>query len=323
VLPKEFTRVIALQALLQLMASASCFNDQRMVSADIKYAVPSAEGMYYRYCFVSEDGVREKNLKSEEWLDDDIVPGSVRCDRQKIVPTSIADARHTSRATLGVQGFQLLSHTEKFVLPDILAPEDFNAWVYEELLPKAAPLVQAAIEESYGPVVAVHAIDVTLRATDGVGSNARSTVKEAHADFTQRSGARRLQTETAKFKFGDQNPICVEDKVLFVNLWQPIVDTVYRVPLAVCDVRSLSESDLVTKTMHFKERDAEVSNIKHNADQKWWYFKHMSKDEALAFVSWNPHGFSTPHSAFEDPTDAQDSPPRRSMEVRFAIKMAA
>jgi len=292
---------------------------------DVAFAVPGAEGQFYRYCYVSRDGVRERELLPGEWLDEQVVPGSVRCDRFEVVATAIRDARlHPEPASLSTAGFALRRHAAALVLPDLSAAAGrgpYEAWLRGELLPKAAKLVHSAVEEDFGrPVDAVHAIDFTLRTTDGSGVDPRNVVLEAHADFTPESGARRLREERVVFKLGDGRAITAEDRPLLVNLWQPLVETVYRVPLAVCDGRSLASEDLVRKTMYFESRTGEVFNVRRGGAQEWWYYRHMRAEEALLFVTWTPDGKTTAHSAVEDPTDPADAPPRRSLEVRFAVR---
>lgn len=288
---------------------------------NMMFACPDANGRFYRYCYVSKNGVREKNLQPGEWLDNQIVPGSVRADRFEIAPTPIANARCcTDAPMLRIHGFELRRHTDNFELPPFSHERAYEAWLQSELLPKAAEMVRAAVEESCKPAASVHVLDYTLRTTDGSGINPRNMVMEAHADFTPESGARRLQNEAVAFKLGNDAPITINDHPLMINVWQPLVDTVYRVPLAVCDVRSLSSADLIRKTMFFEGREGEVFNVKRDDGQKWWYYKHMRKDEALLFMTWSPNGKSTPHSAVEDLTDPCDAPPRRSMEIRFVVK---
>lgn len=315
----------AIRALLRMIEAVLALTQGRAVPSvmmNVAFAKPSPEGHFYRYCYVSSSGMREKALQPGEWLDDAIVPGSVRCDRLESAPTPVRDARlRTSRASLRTEGFELRRHLEPLSVPDFLQRESFEAWLSEELLPKTASLLWSAMEESYGHVAAVHVIDYTLRTTDGSGIDPRNVVKEAHADFTPESGAKRLQSERIVFKLGEgDRPIKIEDCPLLVNVWQPLVHKVVRVPLAVCDVRSLSSGDLVRKTMYFEHRTGEVFNVKRNESQKWWYYKHMRMDEALIFITWSPDGKTTPHSAVEDPTDPDDAPPRRSMEIRFAVK---
>lgn len=284
------------------------------VLMNMAFARPLDNGRFYRWCYVSEDGKREQDLQEGEWLDDQIVPGSVRCDRFERAETPVADARLLAApASLRREGFEVLEHAGAVPPPD---PQDM-----EPFFRHLSESVRRAMQRSYArEVVAVHVLDHTLRTAGGAGSGqAQSVVLEAHADFTPESGAKRLQSERMQFKLGDERPIAVEDAPLLVNLWQPL-DTVYRVALALCDVRSMSSADLVRKTMYFKGRAGEVFNVKRNAAQRWYYYRHMRKDEALIFLTWSPDGTMTAHSAVVDPTDAEDAPPRRSMEVRFAVK---
>lgn len=265
-----------------------------------------------------------------EQLADLVEPGSVGCDCFEIVPTPIADARvRPDAASLSKAGFELLRHREALALP---APADFERadackrWLCDELLPKTSELVRSAVQRSYGKdVIAVHAVDHTLQTVDSLGNDRRNNlVMEAHADFTCESVTRHLQGEHALFKLGDERPIdAIEGVTLLVNLWQPLVETVRRAPIAVCDVDS-SHSDLVCRTAHSDGHpsEEEVSYVLQNDKQEWWYYKHMRKDEALVFLAWGPDGRMTAHSTVVDTTDRKDEPPRCSVEVCFAVKLA-
>jgi len=152
--------------------------------------------------------------------------------------------------------------------------------------------------------------------------NFEPPVMEAHADFTPESGAKRIANESVKFKVGDQTPIKVEDNPILINVWQPVVDTVFCKPLVCCDLRSLSDGDLVTKKMLFEKREGQVYNVKQNDKQRWYYYPHMRSSEALCFTTWCSDGTTVAHSGAKDPSDPVDSPARRSMEVRFIVKLA-
>lgn len=289
----------------------------------LAYALPGADGSFYRYMYLQGDKVPGPG----EFVDEVNLPGTIRADPTVKAATPIRDAHELGRASLGVQGFTLKQHADPLKPVTLETIKGFQEWCEQELLPKASAIAKEAVEESFGTVVAVHTIDYALRATDDVGlhMNFEPPVMEAHADFTPASANLRLRTESVKYKVGDQDPITVEDHVsnhvVMVNVWQPVVDTVYRKPLVVCDVRSVSEGDLVTKKMIYRHREGQVYNLRQNANQKWYYYPHMRSTDALCFLTMLPEGRTTPHSGALDPSDPVDSPARRSMEVRLMVKL--
>lgn len=292
------------------------------VKMELQYALPSANGQFYRYMY-KQPG---RALGPGEFMDEVILPGCIRADPSTMVPTPIHNARLLpGPQTLKTNGFKLLTHENPIGAIDLTSGDAYEAWCHSEMLPKVSQIAKAAVEESYGSVAAVHVIDYALRATDNIGGhlNFEPPVMEAHADFTPESGAKRVTNESVKFKVGDQSPIKVEDNPILVNVWQPVVDTVFCKPLVCCDLQTLSDDDLVTKKMLFEGREGQVYNIKQNDNQKWYYYPHMRSTEALCFTTWLPDGTTVAHSGAKDPSDPVDSPPRRSMEVRFVIKLSS
>jgi len=90
-----------------------------------------------------------------------------------------------------------------------------------------------------------------------------------------------------------------------------------------CDLNTVDPTDYVLKKMIYRERDGEIYNVRHNTNQKWYYFPHMSGQEAALFLTQYPDGRTTCHSgALDAETDVPDAgPSRRSMEVRLFVKV--
>ena len=96
------------------------------------------------------------------------------------------------------------------------------------------------------------------------------------------------------------------------------------IPLAVCDARSLAREDLIEALAVFDfagvpERTADSYVVRHNPAHRWHYFRDMTPEEALIFVTnesdpARPH--HVPHVAFDDPTCPATATPRSSVEVR-------
>ena len=108
------------------------------------------------------------------------------------------------------------------------------------------------------------------------------------------------------------------------NLWRVFSPPPQDVPLAVCDSRSLSASDLVvadavTDIPGKPESSYEGLVVRYNPRHRWSYFSNMSRDEVLVFKS---HDSDTgqpnhvPHTGFNDPTYPSMLASRASIEVR-------
>ena len=101
-----------------------------------------------------------------------------------------------------------------------------------------------------------------------------------------------------------------------------------RYPLAVADTTTVSPKDLVTFEIHYEDRIGENYFCADNGEtHEWYYYPHMTRDEALLFKQWDSEGALPTgrdgadssfclHTAFWDPTTKPDSPDRASIEVR-------
>ena len=92
----------------------------------------------------------------------------------------------------------------------------------------------------------------------------------------------------------------------------------------MCDARSLQREDLGPAVAVFDfagmpERTAASLVLRFNPNHRWHYFRDMTPDEALIFVtnegdSQRPH--HVPHTAFDDPTCHAEAVARSSIEIR-------
>ncbi len=108
------------------------------------------------------------------------------------------------------------------------------------------------------------------------------------------------------------------------NVWRVLTPPPQDIPLAVCDARSLRREDLIPALAVFDfagvpERTAESLVLRYNAAHRWHYFRDMTPDEALIFVTnesdpVRPHHI--PHTAFDDPLCPPTVVPRSSVEIR-------
>jgi hypothetical protein len=99
------------------------------------------------------------------------------------------------------------------------------------------------------------------------------------------------------------------------NLWRVYSAPPQDMPLALCDFRSVSASDLVEADAMMdipgkKESSYEGLVVRYNARHRWSYFSDMHRDELLIFRT------EVPHAAFNNTTCPSDLPPRASIEMR-------
>ena len=263
---------------------------------------------------------KKKELEAGEFLDEKIIPGAVRADPLETVDVPVDDARGLEMS-LATEGFCLAKHDGPFEAADLSSQTSFDKWVLDTALPKLAEVLTATLERDFGMrVAAAHTIDYTLRAVDAVPIQSALPVLDAHADFTPESGLARLVSEKRSFKVGEPEILPDHEKVMLVNIWQPLVSTVFRHPLVVCSLKSVDDSSYVRKQMIYEHRVGEVFGIRRVPDQKWFYYPHMTSQEALVFISWTQDGRTVPHSGVVDAKD-DDLIKRRSLETRWAVKL--
>jgi hypothetical protein len=178
--------------------------------------------------------------------------------------------------------------------------------------------VQALVRKHSGASEVV-VFDHTIRVSDEEGqrvSGARPTVKGVHNDYTEKSAPVRLREivgdAEAERRFRKRWAI--------IQVWRPIRGVVQVDPLGICDGRSIPQKGFIKVERRYKYRTGEVYHIAHNPSHAWYYFPHMTRDEALVFKVFDsdtgvPSRF-TAHSAFDDPATPADAPPRESIETR-------
>jgi hypothetical protein len=108
------------------------------------------------------------------------------------------------------------------------------------------------------------------------------------------------------------------------NAWRVLTPPPQDIPLAVCDARGISTSDLVdadliTDTPGMPESSIVVVLLRYSPCHRWWYFSNMDRDEVLVFKSYDSdpdQPRQVPHSAFKNPGCPPGITPRASIEMR-------
>lgn len=219
----------------------------------------------------------------------------------------IKDARHLpSPTTLAREGFEahLLPLQEKRWAD----PE----WVAKEYVPKTLELVKRL---TGAPLVIPFFHGAALIRDTGDPTKAPAA-QFVHIDQTRDSALPFLSMNA------DEETIRKYPRVQMYNVWRAITPPPQDVPLAICDQRSLDESDwVVGRTVEpaFPDGVPYLASV-YNAAQSWYYFSDLTTDESVIFKGYDsdpgaPMGCL--HGAFKHPSPDPKGVPRASIEVRF------
>jgi hypothetical protein len=110
----------------------------------------------------------------------------------------------------------------------------------------------------------------------------------------------------------------------YYNIWRVLSPPPQDIPLALCDARTVSPSDvvdadLIIDTPGEPESSIVVGFVRHNTRHRWSYFSNLSRDEVLVFKSHDSDAHQprqVPHSAFRDASCPPGVAPRASIEAR-------
>lgn len=230
-------------------------------------------------------------------------------------------------ASLDTQGFTLKSY------PTVLSTDDFKDpdLVKKEYYAEVRDLVRELTGATH-----VGVFDHTLRSSEGTSLNSADPSGEAapvprvHCDYSQNSAPFRLYALAKKGELLMVGNEPVEKEVVeealvggkrfaFVNVWRSIdlKNPVLTNPLAVCDARSVPETDRILYEMKFPNRRGENYALRHSDSHQWFMYPRMSFDECLAFKVYDTEEPKFVfHTSFTDPRGGFLPPPRKSIEVR-------
>jgi hypothetical protein len=161
--------------------------------------------------------------------------------------------------------------------------------------------------------------DHTIRAKSNEAqqhtTSQRAPVMLVHCDYTPNSGPLRVRQ-----LLPDEAAKLLKHRVAFYNFWKPLKRRVEERPLAMCGVTSSTPEDFVTMKLRYRDRDGEICVLRNSPQHKWWYFPHMTPDQAILLKTFDSETDGGArfigHSAFEDPNTPSDAPMRESIEMR-------
>ena len=119
----------------------------------------------------------------------------------------------------------------------------------------------------------------------------------------------------------DEAGAVLKRRVAFYNLWKPLRRRVEEKPLAMCDVTSAAEGDMLKMMLRYRERTGEIFVMRHSGAHRWWYFPRMMPENVLLLKTYESETDGRArfvgHSAFDDPDTPPDAPTRESIEIRM------
>ena len=225
----------------------------------------------------------------------------------------IEDAR--SRATppsLAQEGFALYPH--KSTVSDFCNADEL-AQIYRPEMERLVTEVSGADQVvMYGPMV----LRFSKTSPDSSGLNILRPAHFVHNDISDSTAAEFTQ------QWWPGNGGRPVRRFAHYNVWRTLSPAPQDVPLALCESRSVSSSDLVdadsiTDIPGKPESSRVVVLVRYNPRHRWVYFSNMTLHEVLVFTSHDsdpgqPH--QVPHSAFKDPSCPPGVAPRASIEAR-------
>jgi hypothetical protein len=143
----------------------------------------------------------------------------------------------------------------------------------------------------------------------------RAPVMIVHCDYTPSSGPLRVRQLVP-----NEADALLRRRVAFYNFWKPLKGRVEEKPLAMCDVTSASQDDMLKMLLRYRERTGEIFVMRHSSAHRWWYFPKMTPENVLLLKTYESESDGRAcflgHSAFEDPNTPADAPTRESIEIR-------
>jgi len=230
-----------------------------------------------------------------------------------------AMAIHDGRAardpfSLDAQGFALSRH-------DTAVADFYDA---EEVRRVYYPEVERLVKDVTGAEKVV-VFDHNVRSSDESmrrEKRVREPVRVVHNDYTVKSGPQRVRDLLP----ADEAQARLKHRFAMINVWRSIRGPVRRMPLALCDARSIAQNDLVATDLVYEGRTGEVYQTAFNPDHRWYYFPELARDEAVLIKCYDSmedgRARFTAHTAFDDPTTPPDAPPRESIEARTLVFFA-
>jgi hypothetical protein len=217
-------------------------------------------------------------------------------------------------ASLTVQGFTVVDR-----------PTAFSAFLdLQQLQTRYAAEVLQIVKEISG-AARVIGVPPAVRITDP-GERVRhpeipGAARHLHLDYSDAS----LRNHLVRFLAVSPEELTQYSCVRIYNTWRSLTPPPQNLPLALCDIRSVSPEDIHIVHGYYPVNGVgyfEIQALNYNSKHKWWFYPDLKLDELLIFRGGelNCSGGGVFHGAFENPLCTQFDAPRQSVEMRtFAL----
>jgi hypothetical protein len=237
------------------------------------------------------------------------------------VEVEIQDARKHKDLGLHTSGFDLI-HAPSTVV-DFYDHEHVMEIYYEECKSLARRLTGAHTAYTFDHIIREPDGQLSAGGTDG--SQQRSGreagggyINSVHMDYTDR-------TTWDRYLALHGQVVPDAERVFALNFWRPISASVDDNPLAVCDARTVSASELQevnvfgygASNYSWYDIGIETFSVAASDDHRWYYYPGMTPDEVLIIKSYDSAGVigtTCPHGSFAHPEP--NGVARRSIELR-------
>ncbi|KAL8911211.1 MAG: hypothetical protein Q9172_007711 [Xanthocarpia lactea] len=112
-------------------------------------------------------------------------------------------------------------------------------------------------------------------------------IEAAHIDHSKDIGWARIAhhiTPEEKDKYFTGNY-----RLRIYNIWKPLNPVIDDMPLAICDPRSVTWTDLVAADVIGPGFNAEVYYLRPQAYHRWYWMSKQTAEQLLLFLSWDSH----------------------------------
>ncbi|OTA96831.1 hypothetical protein M434DRAFT_392516 [Hypoxylon sp. CO27-5] len=190
------------------------------------------------------------------------------------------------------------------------------------------PAVKKMLQESLQDVGTVFVFDWRVRSSRSESTADKINFSDqsqpllpsnyAHIDACPISILQRIQNS-----FPQDVSKILRQRIRAVNVWKPLYHPVEEWALAVCDGTTVKSTDLV-ETDSIRQGSISTNYyVKYDEDQKWYFLKEQTPDEALIFKHFDSEPDVEAHYAVHSSIRHHHVPgnarPRKSIEVRTLI----
>jgi len=242
-------------------------------------------------------------------------------DRQNVMIQDVRD--NPGGFSVDVQGFEYVKCPTPVVEDPALVDVNLTQKNLTHPLNMAYhdTLVDLILEMSGAREVIPQYTGLLLRTTGGSKKSWAGPANFVHLDYTV--SCAQMHCANALYEFGKK--IKPWSRFVAYQTWRAISSGPHENTLAICDGRSVAESETVEFESdlgpahaigtHFFSRGCRFSN-KH----QWYYMSDMQPEDLLVFKGFDtdiPDSRNAMHTGFDNPAAGPDARPRVSLEARY------